>query len=69
VAVDKNTGVVQFVSKGHWELFATNPDPKDNTIFTANRDGKVFAIRPVLREGEVGTVVMDLRPEPLAAAR
>ena len=32
-------------------------------------EGMVWSIKPVLREGEVGTLVMDFRAEPLAVAR
>jgi outer membrane protein assembly factor BamB len=67
LAVDKNSGQVQFRSKGKWDLFATNTT--DAVIFAATKDGKVYSIHPVLREGEVGTMVMDLRAEPIALAR
>jgi outer membrane protein assembly factor BamB len=66
-AVDKNSGQVQFRSKGKWDHFSTNMT--DAMIFAATKDGKVYGIHPVLREGEVGTMVMDFRPEPLALAR
>jgi outer membrane protein assembly factor BamB len=56
VAVDKNTGEPRFVSKQKFDLIATNTQTP--LIYAANRDGRVFAIRPVLQEGEVGTVVL-----------
>jgi len=31
--------------------------------------GEIAAIKPVLREGEVGVMVMDFRPEPIAMAQ
>jgi outer membrane protein assembly factor BamB len=66
IAVNKQSGEVTFTSKGSaYRTFATNPN--DGTIFAATPDGKIVAIRPVLREGEVGTLVMDLREEPLAS--
>lgn len=67
VAVDKNTGEQRFVSKGKWDLYATNPRG-DGTIYAATRDGRVTAIRAILQEGEVGTVVMA-EGEQLLAAR
>jgi outer membrane protein assembly factor BamB len=69
LAVDKNSGQVMFRSKSKWDAFATNMT--DATIFASTKAGKVMAIRPVLREGEVGTMVMDFypSPEPLALAR
>jgi outer membrane protein assembly factor BamB len=65
MAVDKASGKVVFTSNsGAFTVFATNT--RDATIYAAASDGKVRAIRPVLKEGEVGTVVMDFRIEPLA---
>ena len=68
LAVNKATGNVDFMSKGkEYQVFT--PNTKDSTIFAATRAGKVVAIRPVLREGDVGTIAMDFREEPLASAR
>jgi outer membrane protein assembly factor BamB len=68
LAVDKQSGNILFQSRTKaYELFAENTT--DATIFAATKDGRVAAIRPILRAGEVGTVVMDLREQPLAAAR
>jgi outer membrane protein assembly factor BamB len=68
LAVDKQTGQVVFQSKSKdYELFAENPT--DSTIYAATKDGHVVAIKPVLKEGQVGTVVMDLKEQPLALAR
>jgi outer membrane protein assembly factor BamB len=68
LAVDKSSGEVVFTSKAHpFEVFATNS--KDSIIYGATRSGSVWAIRPVVQEGEVGTMVMDFRAEPVAMAR
>ncbi|MEA2712013.1 MAG: hypothetical protein QOF78_4614, partial [Phycisphaerales bacterium] len=57
IAVNKRTGDVVFTSKtNRYEIFATNPN--DAIIYAATRTGHIAAIRPVLREGEVGTLVM-----------
>ena len=65
MAVNKQTGEVLFTSKSApLDLFATNTT--DSTIYGVSRDGKVAAIRPILREGEVGHIVMDPRAEPVA---
>jgi outer membrane protein assembly factor BamB len=67
-AVDKASGQVVFTSKKHpFEVFATNT--KDSMIYGATPSGTVWAVRPVLREGEVGNLVVDFRAEPLAMAR
>jgi outer membrane protein assembly factor BamB len=66
LAVDKTSGEVLFRSKNRWDAFATNLS--DAMIFAATKDGQLAAVRPVLREGEVGTLVMDLRREPVALA-
>ena len=66
-AVDKMTGKVQFTSKTSFDVFAINL--KDSTIFAAMRDGRIFAIKPVVSEGEVGKMVLDWRQQPIAAAR
>ena len=68
IAVNKQTGDVAFTSKSSpFEVYVTNPT--DGTIFGATKDGRVWAVRPVLREGEVGNLVLDLRPGPIALAR
>jgi len=67
IAVDKMSGNTLFTSKSHaYDLFVENQ--ADSTIYAATRSGRVAAIRPILREGEVGTIVMGFSEEPLAAA-
>jgi outer membrane protein assembly factor BamB len=62
LAVDKQSGQVVFQSKSKgYEKFATNAD--DAIIYAATKEGRVAAIRPVLREGEVGVIVMGFREE------
>ena len=64
LAIEKQTGKLTFISKRHpLKVFTTNQ--KDSTIYGASRDGKVWSVRPVLREGEVGHIVIDLRFEPV----
>ena len=58
---DHVMGVTKF------DVYATNQ--KDAMIYAATSDGHIAAIRPILREGEVGKVVMDWRAEPIASAR
>jgi hypothetical protein len=64
IAVNKQSGQVVFTSKGaDYRVFATNTD--DALIYGATREGRIVAIRPVLREGEVGTLVMGFAEQPL----
>jgi outer membrane protein assembly factor BamB len=64
IAVDKTNGQVAFVSNKHpFDVFVTNT--KDATIYGATKNGSVWAVRPVLKEGEVGNMVMDWRAMPL----
>jgi outer membrane protein assembly factor BamB len=56
LAVDKKTGEQKFRSNRAFKVFGTNT--KDAVIFAATADGHVLAIRPVLKAGEVGEIVM-----------
>ena len=68
LAVDKQSGQVVFQSKSKgYEKFTSNTD--DALIYAATKDGRVVAIRPVLREGEVGVIVMGFAEQPVAAAK
>jgi len=67
LAADKKTGQVMFTSKSKWDVFATNLT--DATIYAATGSGHVIAVKPILKAGEVGTMVMEFREEPLALAR
>jgi len=59
VAVDRSNGEQRFTSKRtDLAQFATNT--KDSTIYAATKDGKVLAITPVLKPGDVGEVALDL---------
>ncbi len=61
IAVDKQTGQVAFTSKrSDLRIFGTNI--KDATIYAATADGRVFAIMPVLKGGQVGELVLEKRP-------
>jgi outer membrane protein assembly factor BamB len=58
-AVDRHTGEPRFVSnRRDFVRFAVNTTPADNTIYAATRNGTVYAIRPVLKPGGVGELVM-----------
>ncbi len=57
-AVDKVTGEPKFTNKRRdFVAFATNARDKEGTIFASTKDGRVYAIRPVLKLGDVGEVV------------
>jgi outer membrane protein assembly factor BamB len=57
IAVDKQTGVKQFESRrSDFTVFGTNR--KDSTIFAAFGDGRVMTIKPVLKAGVIGELVM-----------
>jgi outer membrane protein assembly factor BamB len=58
LAVDKQTGKIQFRSKRKdLKIFATN-NSTDNLIFAATPKGQIYAIRPVHLPGAVGEWVM-----------
>jgi outer membrane protein assembly factor BamB len=64
VAIDKKTGQQLFRSQRHdFAIFATNT--ADATIFAATKDGKVYAITPVLKGGSMGEIVLREQPLPL----
>ncbi len=66
IAVDKQTGVQAFESKrSDFASFGTNR--KDNTIFAGFADGRVITIRPVLKAGAIGELVMAPSPVGLVA--
>jgi outer membrane protein assembly factor BamB len=57
LAVDKQSGETVFTSRGNdYELFATNLT--DSTIYAAQRNGLVVAIKPVLVDGSVGQIAL-----------
>ena len=60
VALDKATGEPKFRSKRR-DLTITTPNTKDATIYAATKRGEVLAIRPVLKGGSVGEIVLDER--------
>jgi outer membrane protein assembly factor BamB len=58
-ARDKKTGEVRFTSqRKDLTVFATNLVKEDGMIYAGTRAGRVIAIRPVLKPGTVGEVVM-----------
>jgi outer membrane protein assembly factor BamB len=71
VAHDKRTGEVKFTSQRRdLKVFGTNTTKDDGTIYAATAKGRVLAIRPILRPGVVGELVLRDAPlEPMAAAR
>ena len=59
VARDKKTGEVRFTSQRRdLTVFATNLVKEDGMIYAGTKTGRVIAIRPVLKPGTVGEVVM-----------
>jgi len=61
VALDKATGAPKFrSSRQDFESFATNTT--SSLIYAATKDGHVLAIRPVLRPGTVGEIVLFETP-------
>jgi hypothetical protein len=74
VARDKKTGEVKFTSqRRNNDIFATNVSKEDGMIYAATKQGRIIAIKPILKPGVVGEVVrLDERPvgtEQLADAR
>jgi outer membrane protein assembly factor BamB len=61
MAVDKTSGETVFTSKrSDFTLFASNTE--SDMIYAANAYGNLMAIRPVLRPGTVGEIVLDTTP-------
>ena len=59
VARDKKTGEVKFTSKRNdLTVFGTNLVKEDGIIYAGTKRGRVIAVRPVLKPGMVGEVVM-----------
>ena len=58
-ARDKKTGEVRFTSqRKDLTVFATNLVKEDGMIYAGTKAGRVIAVRPVLKPGTVGEVVM-----------
>ena len=58
-ARDKQTGEVRFTSKRRdLSVFGTNLVKEDGMIYAATKKGRVISVRPVLKPGTVGEVVM-----------
>lgn len=65
VAVDKQTGEKAFESYHQgFSVFGTNS--RDNTIYAGYPSGEVFAIKPVLKAGQIGELVMTPMMTPMA---
>jgi outer membrane protein assembly factor BamB len=59
VARDKKTGEVRFTSQRRdLAVFGTNLVKEDGIIYAGTKRGRVIAVRPVLKPGSVGEVVM-----------
>ena len=65
--IDKQTGQRKFESqRKDFSAFATNT--KDAVIYAATKDGKIYALTPVFRGGQIGEVVrLDEREVPASA--
>jgi outer membrane protein assembly factor BamB len=57
IAVDKQTGKQVFESD-HKDFTIVASNRKDNLIYAGYTDGKIFAIKPVVKAGEIGELVM-----------
>ncbi len=57
VALDKQTGKLAFESD-HKDFTLLASNRKDNMIYVGYTDGKIFAIKPVLKAGQIGELVM-----------
>ena len=68
VALDKQTGRPAFESDHHdFSVFGTNP--RDNLVYVGFADGKLMALEPVLRAGQIGELVMvPVKREAVAMA-
>jgi outer membrane protein assembly factor BamB len=61
IAVDRATGEVTFEStRSDFDVFGSN-DKSDGIIYASTSRGQVMAIKPVLRPGSVGEIVLETR--------
>jgi outer membrane protein assembly factor BamB len=58
IAVDKQTGKKVFESD-HKDFTLVGSNRKDNLIYAGYTNGKIFAIKPVVKAGEIGELVMS----------
>jgi outer membrane protein assembly factor BamB len=66
VAVDKETGQKAFESR-HQDFAVFGTNARDGIIYAAYADGAVVAIKPVLKPGQIGELVMEpVGEQPLA---
>lgn len=69
IARDKQTGAVKFTSQSRdYTIFGTNLVKEDGIIYAGTKRGRVIAVRPVLKPGSVGEVVMLERRAFITAA-
>jgi len=72
VARDKKTGQLKFASNRRNDVFATNVSKEDGVVYAATKQGRILAIKPVLKPGVVGEVVrmeeQEIGSELIAAA-
>jgi outer membrane protein assembly factor BamB len=58
-ARDKQTGEVRFTSQRRdLTIFGTNLSKEDGVVYAGTKNGRIIAVRPVLKPGTVGEVVM-----------
>ncbi len=67
IAVDKQTMKLAFESD-HKDFAVFGTNRRDSTIYAATADGKFFAIKPVLKAGQIGELVMSQMIAPAPAA-
>jgi outer membrane protein assembly factor BamB len=67
VALDRQTGKPAYESEHHdFAIFGTNP--RDGLIYVGFADGKLMALAPVLRAGQIGEMVMVPVSPPVTVA-
>ena len=63
VALDKQTGKKAFESDHH-DFACLGINPRDGLIYVAFAGGKIMALQPVLRAGQIGELVRATPPAP-----
>jgi outer membrane protein assembly factor BamB len=65
-AIEKTTGRQKFVST-RTDLSNFGVNPKDGLVYATDPDGNLLQIKPVVKQGVVGELVLDVRPLEIAS--
>jgi len=65
-AIEKTTGVQKFVSTRN-DLTAFGVNTKDGLVYATDPKGNLLQIKPVVKQGVVGELVLDVRPLEVAS--